>query len=54
MNPLLNTPNGTIVMIVSFLLSQRINIDIQWEKRLFSNYAAILILLRMPCRTRKI
>lgn len=24
MNPLLNTPNGTIVMIVSFSLSQRI------------------------------
>ena len=43
MNPLLNTPNGTIVKIVSFLLSQRIDIDIQWEKRLFSNYAALLI-----------
>lgn len=39
MNTPLNTPNGTIVKIVSFLLSKRIDIDIQWEKHLSSNYA---------------
>ena len=37
MNPLLNTPNGTIVKIVSFSLSQRIYTDIQYEKHLFGN-----------------
>ena len=28
MNPLLNPPNGTIVMIVSFSLSQRIRVPV--------------------------
>ena len=32
LNPLLNTPNGTIVKIVSFLLSQRNDMDIQQKK----------------------
>ncbi len=32
MNPLLNTPNGTIVKIVSFSLSQRNDMDIQQKK----------------------
>ena len=38
MNPLLNPPNGTIVKIVSFLLSQRTNMDIQWEKHFFRGF----------------
>lgn len=43
LNPLLNPPNGTIVKIVSFSLSQRTNIDIQWEKHLFSDYINLFI-----------